>query len=75
MLCYKFNYDIMMLFKKNLQWLYMQSINFYFHDAKERMRVAAKDLIGFRVCCSLLQQAYNTKIIKRNNEKKKEKIT
>ena len=46
---------------------------FYFHDAKERMRVASKELIGHRVCRSLLQQAHNTKIIKRTM-KKKEKL-
>ena len=43
----------------------IQSINFYFRDAKER------NTIDHRVCYSLLQQAYNSKIIKHNNEKKK----
>ena len=47
-----------------------QSINVLFLCRKRAHAGSRERPIGHRVCCSLLQQPYNMKIIKRNNTKK-----
>ena len=49
--------------------LYNQLIHFLLSRCKRTHAGSSERPIGHRICCSLLQQAYNTTATKRNNKK------